>query len=337
VSARASTDGIRRGSANRRTLLLAGSLGCAAAFLARADRPPRVLGMLSPYAASEAEGATRVFQQAMRELGYADKDYVFVRRFADGKSERLAGLAAELVGLRVDLILASSTPAAKAAQQATSAIPIVFESVADPVQAGFAESIARPGRNMTGISNLSTDLSPKRYQLLKQMVPDLKRLAVLVNFANQYYQGQKQAWVSAGEQLGLRLQFVNASTAAEVDLAFQTMVQEHVQAVSVSADPYLWPLRQRIAGLALNNRLPSMFPFAAYVEVGGLMSYGVDPATGIGLSAGYVDKILKGAKPGELPIEQPTRVDLVINRKTAIALRLPIPHELLLQAEKVIG
>jgi putative ABC transport system substrate-binding protein len=318
-------------------VLLAGSLGCTAAFLARADRPPKVLGVLSPYAASEAEGPTLVFQQAMRELGYADKDYVFVQRFAEGRNESLPRLAAELVTLKVDLILASTTPAAKAAQMATPTIPIVFESVADPVQAGFAESVARPGKNMTGISNLSTDLSPKRYQLLKQMVPDLKRLAVLVNFANQYFQGQKQAWVSAGEQLGLRLQFVSASTAAEVDLAFQAMVQEHAQAVSVSADPYLWPLRHRIADLALNNRLPSMFPFATYVEAGGLMSYGVDPATGFRLSAGYVDKILKGARAGDLPIEQPTRVDLVISRKTANALRLPIPHELLLQAEKVIG
>jgi putative ABC transport system substrate-binding protein len=337
VKASRSTDDNRRGSVQRRAVLLAGSLGYAAALLARAERPPPVIGILSPYAASEGEGSIQIFQQAMRDLGHADKEYVFVQRFADGKNDRLPGLAADLVSLRVDLILASTTPAAKAAQAATSAIPIVFESVADPVRAGFADSVAHPGHNLTGSSNFSIDLSPKRLQLLKQMVPGLQRLAILANFANPYFESQKKLQQAAAEQMGLRLQFLNASNAAEIERAFEAMTQNRAEAVCVGADPYFWPHRQRIADLALKSALPSTFPFAAFVEAGGLMSYGVDPVTGIRLSAGYVDKILKGARPGDLPIEQPTRVGLVINRKTAGALRLPIPQELLLQAEQVIG
>ncbi|MDQ6640600.1 MAG: ABC transporter substrate-binding protein [Pseudomonadota bacterium] len=303
----------------------------------RAQPSPKVIGFLSPYSSPDAEATLSVFRQAMRDLGYVEgKNFVLAVRSANGKNERLLALAAELVQLRVDLILASTTNAVKAAQAATSAIPIVFESVADPVTAGFAESISHPGHNITGQSNFSADLSPKRFQFLTQTLPSLSRVAVLANPSNAYYPAQKPVIESVAERLGLRVQFVGAGTAEEVDLAFETMVERRAEAVIATADAYLYALRRRIAELALKNRLPSMFPFAAYVEAGGLMSYGVDPALGIRQTSILVDKIFKGARAGDLPIEQPTRVELVINRRTAALLRLTIPKALLLQAEKVI-
>ena len=278
-----------------------------------------------------------VFRQAMRELGYVEgSHFVVVARFAEGRNERLPALAVELARAPVDLIFASTTNASKAAQAATGTIPIVFESVADPVAAGFADSISHPGRNMTGLSNLSADLSAKRFEYLTQMAPGLGRVAVLSNPSNPYYREQRPLIAATGEQLGLEVRFADADSKESIDLAFQQLVSRRAQAVVATADAYLYALRQRIAALCLRHRLPSMFPFAAYVEAGGLMSYGVDPAVGIRQASTLVDKIFKGARPAELPIEQPTRVDLVLNRRTAAVLRLPIPSELLLQARQVI-
>jgi putative ABC transport system substrate-binding protein len=322
----------------RRDLLLGLPLTLVLAARARAQASaPRVIGFLSPYAAADAEATLTVFRQAMRELGYVEgRNLVIVERFAGGRNERLPALAAELVQRPVDLILASTSNAVKAAQAATATIPIVFESVADPVAAGFADSIVRPGRNITGLSNLSADLSSKRFQYLTQMVPGLGRVAVLSNRSNPYYGVQKPLIEAVTDKLGLRVQFVDVSRAEEVDGAFQAIVDGRAEAVVGTADAYLYALRQRIVDLSLQHRLPSMFPFAAYVQAGGLMSYGVDPASGIRQASTLVDKIFKGAKPADLPIEQPTRVDLVLNRRTAALLRLTIPSELLLQARQVI-
>jgi len=320
----------------RRALLLGGPLASLAAAHARAQ-PPKVIGVLSPYGSVDAQAALQVFRRAMRELGYReDRDFVLLERFADGRNERLPALAGELVKRRVDLILASTTNAVQAAQAATSSIPIVFESVADPVVAGFAASIGHPGRNITGVSNFSADLSPKRFQFLTQMVPGLHRVAVLFNAGNPYALSQKPAIESVAERLRLSVQFVAAATPDEVELAFKGIASARAEALLVTADAYLLALRQRIAELALKGGLPSIFPFAAYVEAGGLMSYGVDPALGMRQATTFVDKIFKGAKAGDLPIEQPTRVALVINRRTAARLRLAIPQVLLLQAEQVI-
>jgi len=314
-------------------------LGWPLALLAatsRAESSPKVIGVLSPYGA-DAQVTLQVFREAMRDLGYREgRNYALVERFADGRNERLPILAEQLVRLRVDLILASTTNAVKAAQAATSRIPIVFESVADPVLAGFADSVGHPGRNITGVSNFSADLSPKRFQYLKQMVPSLSRLAVLVNDSNPYYASQKPAIESVAERLRLSVQFVPAGTGDEVGLAFRAMASARAEGLLVTADAYLFAQRRRIAELALQGGLPSMCPFAAYVEAGGLMSYGVDPAVGIRQTATFVDRIFKGARAGDLPIEQPTRVALVINRGTAARLRLAIPQLLLLQAEQVI-
>ena len=321
---------------DRRDLLLSAS----AALLvmhARAQPAPKVIGVLSPYSGADVQATLAAFRQGMRDLGYVEgRGFTVVERVADGRNERLPALAAELVKLRVDLILASSTNAVRAAQAATSTIPIVFESVADPVVAGFANSVNRPGRNMTGLSNFSADLSPKRFQLLTQLLPGLTDVEVLSNRSNPYYGSQKPAMESSADKLGLRINFVDAGTPDEVEQAFRTLAARRAKALVVTADAYLLAMRQTIAALALKNRIPAVFPFAAYVDAGGLMSYGVDPAPAIRMTAIFVDKIFKGANPGDLPIEQPTRVEMVINRRTAAILRLTIPAALLLQAERVI-
>lgn len=198
----------------RRDLLVGLPSAVLMATHSRAQPRPKVIGFLSPYPGPDAQATLHVFRQAMRDLGYIEgRSFILVQRFADGKNERLPPLADELVRLRVDLILASTTNAVKAAQAATSTIPIVFESVADPVAAGFAESISHPGRNITGVTNFSADLSPKRFQMLTQMVPSLNRVAVLVNISNPYYLIQKPSIESVAARLGLRVQFVDASTA----------------------------------------------------------------------------------------------------------------------------
>ena len=300
--------------------------------------PPKVIGVLSSFPLREFDLMRPILQRAMRELGYLEgRDFVLVGRFAEGRIERLPALAAELVKMRVDLILAAPTIAAQAAQLATSTIPVVFERVADPVLAGIADSVAHPGRNLTGVSNFALDLDAKRFQLLLQMVPSLKHVAILANSASPYFASQKQQLESAGDAYGVRSQVVSAATVEEIESGFQTMVRSGAQAVSVWADAFLWPERQRIADLALRHRLPSIGPFEEFVQVGGLMSYGVDQSAELALAASYIDKIFRGAKPGELPILQPTRMDLVINRKTAEALGLAVPQVLLLQAHKVVG
>lgn len=304
----------------------------------RAQRAPRTIGFLSPYTIRQGEPYADVFFQAMRDLGYVrGLDYLTVARVAEGKNERLPDLAHELVRLKVDVIQASTTNAAAAAQRATAIIPIVFDSVSDPVRAGFADSLAHPGHNMTGLSNISAELNAKRLQLLKQLVPSLKNVAVLENPTNPYYSGSFERMQPFAEKLGLSLLLVNASTRDEVAVAFRTITQQRAQAVWVMADAYLMlDEGERISELALTSRIPSIFAAAQCVEVGGLMSYGIDDLHAKRQLAPYIDKILKGARPGDLPIEQPMKIDLVINRKTADAMRLTIPPALLLQAAKVI-
>lgn len=322
---------------NRRNLLVISSLGFPIWSLVRAQRALRTIGFLSPYTRLKGEPGEDVFIQAMRDLGYVrGQDYVVVERLAEGKYERLQELANELVGLKADVIVASTTNAAAAAQQATAVIPIVFESVSDPLQAGFADSLSHPGHNMTGLANLVGELNPKRLEFLKEMVPGLMRVAVLANPTNPYYSGQLERIQPVAKQLGLSLVLVSASTRDEIELAFRTMTQTRIQAVSVTGDAFLWYEGKLIAELALARRLPSIFGFTEIVESGGLMSYGFDSLNSRRQLATYVDKIFKGARPGDLPIQQPMKIDLVINRKTADALGLAIPHELWMQAARVI-
>jgi putative tryptophan/tyrosine transport system substrate-binding protein len=302
-----------------------------------AQQRPKVIGILNPYASQDTEAAVRTFERTLTELGYTrGQHFITVERAANGRTERLGVLAEELVSLNVDLILVSSTVATTAALRATSTTPIVFITVSDPVRSGFADSLAKPGRSLTGLSNFSRDLDSKRLELLSRMAPQSKLVAVLIHPATAQPTALIKQLGPAAQALGMQLQFFSAQTDAEIDRAFEEMLHQRAQAVLSMPDPLFWVARKKIAALAIKARLPSMYGFASYAVAGGLMSYGPDELEPPMRAATLVDKIFRGAKPGELPIEQPVRVALAINRRTASELGVTIPQQLLLQAELII-
>jgi putative tryptophan/tyrosine transport system substrate-binding protein len=325
----------------RRTLLIAIPMGFPlGGVLARPPVPgqaPKVIGLLFPWNADDVAENSGLFAAAMGQIGYAkETNFTLVTRTSDGHEERLDALAQELVERQVDLIFAASTVAASAAKRATGTLPIVFMYVTDPVGAGFAESLARPGHNMTGLANLTLNLDGKRLELLKRMVPGLVRVAYLVNPKSPLAPSVLRIKDLAGP-LGLHTSISNASSRDELEGAFNDMRTQRAQAVMVMSDSYLFSLRKEISALALRDRLPSMWSFADCVEAGGLMSYGADDSGAeMRQVAGYVDKIFNGAKPGDLAIQQPSKFDLVINGRTADVLGIKIPRQLRLQAEKVV-
>jgi putative ABC transport system substrate-binding protein len=275
--------------------------------------------------------------QGLRDLAYVEgKTFVFEERFADGNSDRLDGFAAELVRLKVDLMLSTGTPAHLAAQRATSTIPIVVMADADPVRNGLAASLARPGGNITGMSSGGTEVVQKLFELLTTAVPKISRIAVLNNPANGSHPTMLLRVQDAARQSGRQVLPVAARTAEDIERGFATMARERAGAVIILLDGFYFPQRKQIAELALKHRLPSIYALPGYAEAGGLMSYGSDITDNYRRAALFVDKILKGAKPGELPFEQPTRYYLEINRKTASALGIKLPQELLMRTDKVI-
>lgn len=277
------------------------------------------------------------FPQGMHELGYVEgKNLVIEWRFADSQYERLPGLAAELVRLKVDVIVAAGPPVIIAAQKATTTIPIVILTGLDPVHAGFVKSLAHPGGNITGISNLSVEVSPKHLEMLLTMVPKLSRAAVLVNPGNSAHATVLKNVQAAAHNANVKVLPVEARTPQEIETAFSVMTKENARAVIVGLDQLFTQQRRQIAELAAKHRLPSIATLREYAEDGGLMSYGQNFADQFRHAAVLVDKILKGAKPGDLPVEQSTKLELVINRKTAKALGLTIPQSLLVSADKVI-
>jgi len=324
----------------RRFLAVAGAL--LALPLANAQQNTRIhrIGCLAPRSRStpaNPEVFYDAFTQGMRELGYVEgKNIVSEWRFADSKYERLPALAAELVQLKPELIVTHSTPATEALQKATSTIPIVFGSATDPVASGFAASLARPGRNITGLSLINIDVSPKYIELLKLMVPSLSSAAVLVNPGSSYHPDILKGLQAAARQLGVKILPVNAHTPEEIERGFAAMSREHADAAIILSDAFFFGQRRRITELAARNRLPAMYSFREYVEVGGLISYGQNIAEYYRHAATYVDKILKGARPGDLPIEQPTKIHLAINGGTAKTLGITIPQELLYRTDEVI-
>ena len=261
-------------------------------------------------------------------------------RDAEGKLERLPALAAELVALKVDVIfVGGGTRVALAAKQATRTIPIVFTAAGDPVESGLVTSLARPGGNVTGLSSLGPELVGKRLELLKQAVPGVNRVAVLWLPGALGERTDKDMLTGAdvaARALGVRLQFVEARGPAEFDRAFSDMSSARAGALTVLPSNRFLREHRRLVDLAAKNRLPAVYPSREFVDAGGLMSYGANPADLYRRAATYVDKILKGAKPGDLPVEQPTKFELVINLKTAKALGLTIPQSLLRQADQVI-
>ena len=280
------------------------------------------------------------FRQGLRERGYVEgRNIVIEYRAADGKIERLPGLASELARLKVDLIFAPNTPTARAAQQATTTIPIVSAAMGDPVGDGLIASLARPGWNITGLTFLGPELISKRLDLLKEAVPTVSRVAALWHpgaFGERTTRDMLKETEAAARTLGVRLQLVGVRGPDELDRAFSTMTRERADALIVFPSPMLFIERRRIVDLAAKHRLPSMYNAREYVELGGLIAYGASIADLTRRSVTFVDKILKGAKTADLPVEQPTRFELVINLKTAKALGLTIPQSMLARADHVV-
>jgi putative ABC transport system substrate-binding protein len=289
------------------------------------------------YLAAPSAPADKAFLQGLHELGYVEgKNITVDYRFAGGKTERLSGLAAELIDRKVDVIVTVGTPVAVAAKQATSMIPIVMAIVADPVGEGLVAALARPGGNVTGLASLDTELSQKRLEILKDTVTGLLRVAILWNPVNQAHKrALKESEVAAGA-LGLGLQPVDVRDPNEFKSAFSAMSREHAGALMLLPDALFTAYGARIVELAGKSRLPSIFWLRASVEAGGLMSYGATYSDLYRRAATYVDKILRGAKPADLPVEQPTKFELVINLEAAKQIGLTIPPDMLARADKVI-
>ena len=277
------------------------------------------------------------FRRGMRDLGYVEGKTCVIRpRFADGRYDRLEGLAEELARSNVDVIVAGTTLSVQAAKKATNRIPIVMVAIPDPIGEGFATSLARPGGNITGLSTIVTEASAKHLELLRGVIPNLSRIAVLINPANPSDSLILEQIGGAAFSSGVKISPVEAGTAAEIEAGFGAITRARSEAVLVAADPFFDMQREQIATLAMKRRLLTISSNRELPEAGGFMSYGQDPADQYRRAATYVDNILKGAKPSELPVEQPLVLELVINRKTAKALGIAIPTEMLLRADRVI-
>jgi len=325
---------------NRRKLLIAlGASALAAPLSSFAQRPaqPRRIGILYPGSQSDSNDLANVFLKALRDLGYVEGGNIVIEwRYADGKNEPLAALAAELVKLNVDVIVTQGSPGVSAARRATTTIPIVTMSFSDPVSSGFATSLARPGGNITGFSNLAEETVFKRLELLTSVVPKVTRIAWLGNPNNSALLKVGALLETAAKKIGKTTVRVDARSAGELVDAFSRMARERAGALIVLEDTTLTPLGAQIAGLALRQKLPSIFGVRKIAEAGGLMSYGADYGVRYRRAAAYVDKILKGAKAGDLPIEQPREFELVVNLITAKALGIKIPQSVLVRATKLI-
>jgi putative ABC transport system substrate-binding protein len=302
----------------------------------QAPRVPRV-GYLFSFAPSAGRQLWEACQQGLRDLGYADGRTVILEpRWADGHHERLPELAADLVRLKVDVIVSAATPASRAAKAATGSIPIVFVAVAEPMRAGLVASLARPGGNVTGVSLLTPELSGKRLQLLADVVRGVGRVAVLTNPDNLSHLVFLEETRTAAQAMRIEVQPLEARRLDEIEQALRPRAGRATTALIVFDDPVIWSHRKRIVALAAERRLAVMYGYRDFVDEGGLMSYGPDRPDLYRRTAAYVDKILKGAKPGELPVEQPTKFELVLNLKTARAQGLAIPPALRQRADHVI-
>ena len=313
--------------------LLAAPLGAEAQQAARIPR----IGVLHPGAPATSSHFAAAFTEGLRELGYLEGQNIVVeRRFGEAKAERLSDIAAELVRLKVDVIVTSTDPGIAAVKRQTQLIPIVMANSTDPVGTGFVASLARPGGNVTGLSSVSPELSAKRLELLKEAVPKLSRVAIVWNPDVRGAVLEYKETESAARSLHLQLQSVEVNRPDGFDRAFSAVTTGRAEALTVASSSLAFRNRGRIASLAQKNRLPSMYGLREFADAGGLMAYGPNYAELWRRAAAYVSKILKGAKPGELPVEQPTTFELVINLKTAKALGLTIPPSLLRRADQII-
>ncbi len=297
---------------------------------------PRV-GILTPAPSAAAKPLWDAFREAMKELGYVEgKSVVYEYRSAEGQPDRLPQLAAELVKLPVKVMVVAGTLGNLAAKKATTTTPIVMVAVGDPVRVGLVSNLGRPGGNITGFTNLSGQIAAKRLQLLKETIPTATRIGAIGNPGDPNVLVQIQDAEAAARELKVQLRVFTVQEAAQLEPAFEAARSWRAQALIRLADPLQGSLRARTIELAAKTRMPMMYASRADVEAGGLIGYGVDLVETYKRAAAYADRILKGAKPGDLPVQQPTKLELAVNLKTAAALNIKIPHAILVQADQVI-
>jgi putative tryptophan/tyrosine transport system substrate-binding protein len=323
----------------RRVFLGTLASGLLAAPLVEAQQAGKVyrIGMLETTSMALNSANLEAFRQGLRDLGYVEgRNYIIEYRSADGRRERFPDLAAELVRLKVDVIVTRGTPAVMAAKNATATIPVVMAASAEPVLSGVVSSLARPGGNVTGLSADVVEISGKRLELIREVVPGVSRVAALFNMSNPNDALQWKEMESAAPSLRVQLQLLDVRKPGDFAGAFDAAVKRRAGALVVGIDALTWANHRPIVDLAAKHRLPAMYAGREFVDAGGLIAYGVSYPHLYHRAASFVDKILKGAKPADLPIEQPTKFELVINLKTAKALGLTIPPSLLQRADEVI-
>jgi len=320
---------------NRRKLilLLSGAVGALSRTLRAQQKAMPAIGFLGSASPSHILAA---FHQGLGETGYVEgQNLAFEYRWAEGRYDRLPALAADLVVRNVDLIAADGIPAALAAKSATSTIPIVF-AVGDPVDLGLVASLARPGGNLTGVSTMAPELSPKRLELLSELVPQVGVIALLVNPNNSNTERTTRDMQEAARAKGVQLHILTAGTESEIDAAFATLVQLHAGALVVGGDPFFANRREQLATLAATRGVPAIYQSREFAEAGGLISYGLNFTAAFRQVGIYAGRILKGVKPDDLPVQQPTTFELVVNLKTAKALGLTVPPSILARVDEVI-
>ena len=308
-------------------------------FSAEAQQPTKIprVGFLSGTSLSVISARVDAFREGLREVGYVEGKNIFVEwRYAERKPERLSALATELVRLGVDLVVTAGPAPTRAAKKSTATIPIVMAFDDDPVANGFVSSLARPGGNTTGLATLAPEISGKQMELLKEIIPRLSRVAFLGTSTNPGYKESLSELEIAAGVLGLKLQSLDVLNPKDIEIAFRTATKEHADAILVLGSGVVTPQRTQIIDLAAKNRLPGIYARPEFVEEGGLVFYGASYTDLFRRAAAYVDKILKGAKPAELPVEQPTKFELIINLKTAKQIGLTIPPNVLARADRVI-
>jgi len=318
---------------------LPGLLCALALSFAAFAQPGKVyrIGILETTSASANRANLDAFLQGLREAGYVEgRNIVIDYRSVDGRSDRFPELAADLVRAKPDIIVTRGMTAALAAKAAAGSIPIVMATASDPVGAGIVPNLARPGGNLTGMTTLSSELDAKRLEVLKELLPSARRVAAVFNLSSPIAEGGRRRIERAAASLGLQVVVLDVRDANGLNRALGTLSQQRVSALLINADAVLIANRHTVIDFAAKHKLPVIYSARQYVDAGGLMSYGPNYPHLYYRAASYVDKILKGAKPGDLPIEQPTRLNLVINLKTAKALGIAIPRELLLRADEVI-
>jgi putative ABC transport system substrate-binding protein len=321
----------------RELLLLLGGAAAAPRALRAQQKPMPVVGFLGATSPGPAASNLAAFRQGLSETGYIEgQNLVIEYRWAEGRYDRLPALAADLIGRKVDVIASGGTPSTLAARNATATIPIVFMAGGDPVELGLVASFAKPGGNLTGFSIVSAELMPKRLELLSDLVPEAKVMALLVNPNTSTTERIIRDMQEAGRVKGVQLHILNAESEDELETAFASLVQLHAGALLISTDSFFFGRREQLVALTSSYAIPAIYDWRGFVASGGLISYGTSLTAVFRQVGAYVGQILKGTKPADLPVQQPTTFELVVNLKTAAALGLTVPSSILARADEVI-